>query len=129
MKTDGRGWLSCPPASWTVRLPAHYEPAESPVKNPLYKQQSSPVYKYWKRDDNALSSPATPASRSSSRPYRLTGAYLARRDEPCGTVAHRAAAGALHSLSPELAAEKGIANLDWVRGSPRRAATCAPRRS
>ena len=31
-------------------LPAHYEPVESPVHNPLYKQQSSPVLKWWARN-------------------------------------------------------------------------------
>ena len=47
MKTDGRGWLFVPSGLVDGPLPTHYEPAESPVRNPLYKQLASPVYKYW----------------------------------------------------------------------------------
>ena len=47
-------------------VPTHYEPVESPVQNPLYRQQSNPVAKIWQRPDN----PFTP--RRSAFPYALT---------------------------------------------------------
>src|SRR2546425_11603387 len=54
LKPDGVAWLFVPSGLVDGPLPAHYEPAESPIRNPLYKQQASPLLKYWKRDDNTL---------------------------------------------------------------------------
>jgi formate dehydrogenase major subunit len=54
MHQDGVGWLYVPSGLVDGPLPVHYEPAESPVRNPLYKQQSSPVLKYWKQPGNEL---------------------------------------------------------------------------
>src|SRR3989454_89639 len=54
MKPDGVGWLYVPSGLADGPLPAHYEPAESPVPNPLYRQQSSPVLKYWKLDGRTV---------------------------------------------------------------------------
>ena len=36
MMADGRGWLYAPTGLLDGPLPTHYEPIESPVKNPLY---------------------------------------------------------------------------------------------
>src|SRR4029078_5658487 len=48
MKSDGKGWLFVPSGLVDGPLPTHYEPAESPVQNPLYpKQQNSPDFKRW----------------------------------------------------------------------------------
>ena len=66
MHNDGKAWLFVPAGLVDGPLPAHYEPAESPVVNPLYpKQQSSPVFKHFARDDNQLAPWATPGSRTS----------------------------------------------------------------
>jgi len=46
MKPDGVGWLFTPSGLLDGPLPTHYEPAESPVHNPLYARQTSPVLKY-----------------------------------------------------------------------------------
>src|SRR5207244_1459784 len=46
MRPDGKGWLFTPAGLLDGPLPTHYEPAESPVANSLYKQQASPVLKY-----------------------------------------------------------------------------------
>jgi formate dehydrogenase major subunit len=45
MRPDGRGWLYVPAGLVDGPLPTHYEPAESPITNPLYKQQSNPLAK------------------------------------------------------------------------------------
>ena len=76
MIPDGRGWLYNPSGLLDGPLPTHYEPAESVVRNPLYRQQSSPVYKYWKRDDNALAAIADPKYPYVITTYRLTEHYL-----------------------------------------------------
>ena len=43
MQADGRGWLFAPSGLTDGPLPAHYEPHESPVGNPLYAQQANPT--------------------------------------------------------------------------------------
>lgn len=42
MQSDGKGWLFAPTGMVDGPMPAHYEPAESPVANSLYPQQESP---------------------------------------------------------------------------------------
>jgi formate dehydrogenase major subunit len=124
MKPDGRGWLFVPSGLVDGPLPAHYEPAESPVHNLLYKQQSSPVHKYWSRDAsfNRLAAVGDPRFPCIITTYRLTEHYLS------GAMSRWLPW--LAELQPELfieigralAEERGIENLDWVKVStPRHA--------
>src|SRR5439155_260067 len=76
MKADGVGWLYVPGGLADGPLPAHYEPVESPVPNPLYRQQSSPVLKYWKLDGNALAPLGDQRFPHIMTTYRLTEHYL-----------------------------------------------------
>jgi formate dehydrogenase major subunit len=120
MKTDGKGWLFVPTGLVDGPLPAHYEPAESPVKNPLYKQQASPVYKYWKRDDNPLAPVGDPKFPIIITTYRLTEHYLAGAMSRWNPWLTELQPEVFLEISPELAQEKGIKNLDWVKiSSPR----------
>jgi formate dehydrogenase major subunit len=105
-------------------LPTHYEPAESPVANPLYSQQNSPVLKYWRRDDNRL------AEMSDEFPYiittyRLTEHYLAGAMSRWNPWLAELMPELFIEMSPELASEKGIGNTDWVRISTPRGAVRA----
>ena len=43
MQADGKAWLYAPAGLTDGPLPAHYEPQESPVRNPLYRQQRNPA--------------------------------------------------------------------------------------
>jgi formate dehydrogenase major subunit len=52
MQADGKGWLFAPSGILDGPLPAHYEPQESPVPNPLYGQQCNPLRHEWRRRDN-----------------------------------------------------------------------------
>ena len=63
MIADGRASLFVPTGLKDGPLPTHYEPVESPVKNPLYGQQDNPVAKNWERDDNVYHGARTTASR------------------------------------------------------------------
>ena len=47
MQADGKGWLYVPQGLIDGPLPTHYEPVESPVRNPLYGQQSNPTRKVY----------------------------------------------------------------------------------
>jgi formate dehydrogenase major subunit len=121
MKPDGRAWLYVPNGLVDGPLPVHYEPAESPVQNPFYKQQASPVLKYWKRDDNALAPVGDPRFPHVITTYRLTEHYLAGAMSRWNPWLTELQPELFIELSPELAGEKGIGNLDWVKVSTPRA--------
>jgi formate dehydrogenase major subunit len=96
-------------------LPTHYEPAEAPVQNPLYRQQNSPVLKHWQRDDNRLVAVGDPRYPYVITTYRLTEHYLAGAMSRWNPWLTELMPELFIELSPELAQEKGIANLDWVK--------------
>ena len=52
MQADGKGWLYVPNGLTDGPLPAHYEPHESPVANPLYGQQANPTRQIFDRRHN-----------------------------------------------------------------------------
>jgi formate dehydrogenase major subunit len=120
MLQDGVGWLYVPSGLVDGPLPTHYEPAESPVQNPLYKQQSSPVLKYWKNPRNPLAAVGDVRFPYVMTTYRLTEHYLAGAMSRWNPWLTELMPELFVELSPELAQEKGIGNLDWVRiSSPR----------
>jgi formate dehydrogenase major subunit len=120
MKADGKGWLYVPTGLLDGPLPTQYEPAESPIHNPLYKQQSSPVLKYWKGEANSLAPVGDPQFPYVLTTYRLTEHYLAGAMSRWLPYLSELQPELFVELSPELAHEKGIENLDWVRiTSPR----------
>jgi formate dehydrogenase major subunit len=114
MMADGRSALFVSSGLRDGPLPTHYEPLESPVQNPLYKQQSSPVAKVWKRDDNPIHAIADPRFPYALTTYRLTEHHsggIPTRYVP--QLAELQPSG-FAELPPELARELGIVNLDWV---------------
>jgi formate dehydrogenase major subunit len=120
MKLDGVAWLYVPGGLLDGPLPTHYEPAESPVHNPLYQQQSSPVLKYWKGPANPLAGVADPKFPYVMTTYRLTEHYLSGVMSRWLPWLSELQPEVFVEISPELAHEKGIQNLDWVRvSSPR----------
>ena len=120
MLQDGVGSLYVPSGLVDGPLPTHYEPAESPIQNPLYKQQSSPVLKYWKNPGNMLAPVGDAKYPYVMTTYRLTEHYLAGAMSRWNPWLTELMPELFVELSPELAQEKGICNLDWVRvSSPR----------
>ena len=120
MKPDGVGWLYVPTGLVDGPLPTHYEPAESPVQNPLYKQQSSPVLKYWNDPANPLAKVGDPKFPYVMTTYRLTEHYLAGAMSRWLPWLSELQPELFVEISPELGQEKRINNLDWVRvSSPR----------
>jgi formate dehydrogenase major subunit len=115
MKTDGRGWLFAPKGLVDGPMPTHYEPAESPVLNPLYAQQSSPVLKHWRRDDNRLAAPGDAAFPHVLTTYRLTEHHLSGSMSRWLPWLAELQPELFVELSRELASEKGIRSLDRVR--------------
>jgi formate dehydrogenase major subunit len=117
MKPDGLGWLYVPNGLVDGPLPTHYEPAESPVRNLLYKQQTSPVLKHWDRPDNQLAQAGDGRFPYVITTYRLTEHYLSGAMSRWNPWLTELQPELFIELSPELAQEKGIGNLDWVRVS------------
>jgi formate dehydrogenase major subunit len=115
MKPDGKAWLFAPSGAVDGPMPTHYEPYESPVQNPVYAQQRNPVAKIWEVKGNPYHEMADaekyPIVVST---YRLTEHYLS------GTMSRwlpwlaELMPELFTEMSPELAAEKGIQNGDWV---------------
>ncbi len=115
LKPDGVGWLFVPAGLVDGPLPAHYEPAESAVRNPLYAQQSSPVMKHWKNDGNPLAPVGDPRFPCIITTYRLTEHYLAGAMSRWLPLLAELQPELFVEISPELAAERGLANLDYAR--------------
>ncbi len=112
--SDGKGQIFSPSGLKDGPLPAHYEPVESPVKNPLYKQQDNPAAKKWESPDNRYHTVGNPRYPYVLTTYRLTEHHsggIPTRLVP--STAELQPEGFVE-IPPELAREKGIANLDWA---------------
>jgi formate dehydrogenase major subunit len=114
MRADGKAWLFAPAGLVDGPLPAHYEPYESPVKNPVYGQQANPVAKVWKVEGNPYHQTADPQYPIVLSTYRLTEHHLT------GTMSRwlpwlaELMPELFCEISPELAGEKGIRNGEYV---------------
>jgi len=115
MKPDGRGWLFAPKGLKDGPLPAHYEPAESPVHNALYKQQSNPVAHYYReRKDNALAPVGDERYPIVITTYRLTEHHLSGPMTRWMPWLNALQPELFAELSPELAQEHHIKHGDWM---------------
>jgi formate dehydrogenase major subunit len=117
LKADGKGWLFVPAGLVDGPLPTHYEPAESPVANPLYPQQTNPVLKYWPHEGNRLAAVGDARYPYVLTTYRLTEHHLSGVMSRWLPWLAELQPELFVELSPELAREKGIANLGWVKVS------------
>jgi formate dehydrogenase major subunit len=114
LKADGRGWLFAPSGLKDGPLPTHYEPLESPIINDLYPRQDSPVARRFRRQDNALSPPGDPQYPYIVTTYRVTEQYTSGSMSRWNSWLSELMPEMFAEISPELAAENGIENLDWV---------------
>jgi formate dehydrogenase major subunit len=99
-------------------MPAHYEPAESPVRNVLYRQQANPTRQVFKRKDN-LQNPSPPEPNSDVFPYVFTTYRLTEHHTAGGMSRFVPYLSELQpeffcEVSPELARERGLQNLGWA---------------
>jgi len=125
LKADGRGWLFAPSGLKDGPLPTHYEPLESPLRNALYPRQDSPVAKRFPRKDNRTSPPGDPNYPYIVTTYRVTEQYTSGAMSRWIGWLSELMPEMFAEISPELAAEKGIKNMDWVVvSSPRSEIEC-----
>jgi formate dehydrogenase major subunit len=111
---DGVGWLYVASGLKDGPLPAHYEPLESWLDNPLYTQQSNPAADRKKRPDNSYASP-----HDGRFPYVLTTYRLTEQHTAGGMTRNLSHLNELQpelftEVSPELAAEAGLQHGEWA---------------
>ncbi len=114
MMPDGRGAVFSPSGLKDGPLPTHYEPIESPVRNPLYAAQSNPAAKRWDREDNPLHEVADPRFPHVLTTYRLTEHHCG--GTPTRGVPHTAELQpqGFAEIPPELARDLGVRHLGWI---------------
>ena len=118
MQADGKGWLFTPAGLLDGPLPAHYEPTESPVRNPFYRQQASPAREVFPRKDNPQN-PSPPEPAWEVFPYVFTTYRLTEHHTAGGMSRWLPYLSELQpeffcEISPELARERGLEHLGWA---------------
>jgi formate dehydrogenase major subunit len=124
MKSDGKGWLFAPSGLMDGPLPTHYEPYESPVQNPVYKQQGNPVAKVWEAQDKLAAVGAAEYPHILST-YRLTEHHLSGSMSRWLPWLAELQPELFAEISPEHAEELGVRNTDPIRISTPRGAITA----
>ncbi len=95
-------------------LPTHYEPQESPYRNPLYGQEQNPARQRFDRPENLynpLGSDVFPFVLTS---YRLTEHHTAGGMSRTVRYLSELQPELFCEVSPELAAERGLEHGDWA---------------
>jgi formate dehydrogenase major subunit len=116
MMPDGKGWLFAPTPLKDGPMPTHYEPMESPVKNPMYRQQANPVaIIYDKGERNPLSPVGSPDYPHILSTYRLTEHHLSGAMSRWLPWLAELQPELFCEISPEHAAELGVKSTDWLR--------------
>jgi formate dehydrogenase major subunit len=126
MQGDGKGSLFVPKGLIDGPLPTHYEPVESPFRNPLYGQQANPARKEYQRSDNRLN-PSPPEEHSEVFPFVFTTSRLTEHHTAGGMSRYVARLAELQpemfvEVSPELAELRGLENGGWCHVVTARAA-------
>ncbi len=112
---DGLGWLWVPSGLKDGPLPTHYEPHESPVRNPLYStQQTNPPADAKRGPENAYAESPDPRFPYVLTTYRLTEHHTA--GGMSRTLPHLAELQPemFCEISPQLAAECDVRHGEWV---------------
>ena len=99
-------------------MPAHYEPHESPVRNPLYAQQANPARRMYPRPEN-YSNPSPPEAGAGVYPfvfttYRLTEHHTAGGMSRTLPYLTELQPEPFCEVSPRLARERGLEHLGWA---------------
>ncbi len=118
MQADGRGWIFAPAGIIDGPLPTHYEPHESPVRNPLYGQATNPTRQQYQRPENPYN-PSRGAPGASSYPYVVTSYRLTEHHTAGAMTRTLPYLSELQpelfcEVSPALAAERRLRHGEWA---------------
>jgi formate dehydrogenase major subunit len=120
---DGVGWLYVASGLKDGPLPAHYEPLESLLENPLYSVQDNPAAQKKERPDNPYAkSPSDPRYPYILTTYRLTEHHTAGGMSRSLPHLAELQPELFTEVSPELAAEVGLQHGEWATLNTPRAA-------
>ena len=119
MQSDGRAWLFAPQGLVDGPLPAHYEPHESPLRNPLYAQHSNPVREQRQRrdlneDNQPPDQPDTGVFPFVATTYRVTEHHTAGGMSRFLPYLSELQPEMFCEVSPELAELRGLVNGGWA---------------
>ncbi len=112
MMRDGLAQLYVAESLKDGPLPAHYEPVESIVRNPVYGQQNNPALREWERDDNRYNGTDNPEFPYVLTTYRITeqSGIMTRYVPWLAELQPELFA----EIDPELAVARGIVNGGWL---------------
>jgi formate dehydrogenase major subunit len=118
MQADGRGWLYAPAGVGDGPLPTHYEPQDSPVRNPLHHQQRNPARQVYQHPDNRYhpgpDEPGADVFPYVATTYRLTEHFTAGGMSRWTPYLAELQPEFFCEVSPELAAERGLEHGGWA---------------
>jgi formate dehydrogenase major subunit len=118
MQADGRGWLFVPSGLTDGPLPTHYEPHESPFRNPLYGQQANPARERFPRPENAYhpsdGEPGADVFPYVMTTYRLTEHHTAGAMSRTLPYLSELQPEMFCEVSPELARERDLEHGGWA---------------
>ncbi len=118
MQADGRGWLFAPSGVTDGPLPTHYEPQDSPVANPLYRQQRNPVRGLVDHPDNRYHpsghEPGADVYPFVVTTYRLTEHFTSGGMSRWTPYLAELQPELFCEVSPALAELRGLRNGDWA---------------
>ena len=118
MQADGKGWLWVPVGLADGPLPAHYEPHESPARNPLYPEvQASPSRMQFDRPDNRYNptwgDPGAGVFPFALLTYRIAEHHTAGAMSRTLPYLSELAPDPFVEVSPALAALRGLEHGEW----------------
>jgi formate dehydrogenase major subunit len=123
MHPDGFGWIWVSSGLKDGPLPAHYEPLESPVENPLYPRHATdPGADPKKRPDNPYADSPDPRFPYVLTTYRLTEHHTAGGMSRYLSHLAELQPAIFCEISPELASELAIDHGGWLTVSTARSA-------
>src|SRR4051812_26475628 len=115
MMSDGRAWLYTPSGLLDGPMPTHYEPFESPVPNELYPAVgTNPVVIRWERAENPVVPVADPDYPVVASTFRLTEHHTAGAMSRNLPWLAELQPEMFVEIDPQLAAERGIEDGDWM---------------
>jgi formate dehydrogenase major subunit len=114
MQADGLGWIYVPQGLEDGPLPTHYEPHESPFENPLYLQRANPRRQQMERPENPYNPRGSDEYPYVVTTYRLTEHHTAGGMSRFVPYLSELQPAMFCEVSPELAAERGLAHGGWA---------------
>ncbi len=118
MQSDGVAWLFSPSGTVDAPMPAHYEPQESPQRNLLYHEQSSPTRLQVDAPDNRYhasgNDPGADVYPFVATTYRLTEHHTAGGMSRTVSRLSELQPEMFCEVSPELAELRGLTNGGWA---------------